>query len=101
MLHATGRNPAAGAAQGGGKVVSPHVFRHRWATHLLASGTDIRRVQEPREHAEVRTTEIYPQFAGAMRVENHESAGWFVTGGGGFKGGQILGRVFRAIVPGG
>lgn len=62
---------AAAKAAGIQKAVSPHTFRHTFATQLLQNGYDIRTVQELLGHKNVKTTMIYTH---ALRVQRGANA---------------------------
>ncbi|MCI7306460.1 MAG: site-specific tyrosine recombinase XerD [Trueperella sp.] len=62
------------AQRAGIEGVSPHTFRHSFATHLLQGGADVRIVQEMLGHSSVTTTQIYTKVTTQTMRETYASS---------------------------
>jgi len=60
------------AKSGISKTITPHTFRHSFATHMIEGGADLRTVQELLGHSSITTTQIYTQVDREYLLSMHK-----------------------------
>jgi site-specific recombinase XerD len=71
--HVQGAVKEAAARAGVLKRVSPHTFRHTFASHLLLAGYDLQTIQRLLGHTDVKTTMIYLQTVPSLTLKDVKS----------------------------
>ena len=71
--HVLGAVKQAAARAGIPKRVSPHTFRHTYASHLLLADYDLQTIQKLPGHSDIKTTMIYLQTVPGVRLKEAKS----------------------------